>query len=88
MQQATTPDRMSVSLDFLRRMAVTSELTTGNLAPTAPIFAAMSVKRVRCPASDATACAPRVRRHACRETQPSHRLRLPNHVVELRGRAV
>jgi hypothetical protein len=37
-------------------MAVTSELTTGNLAPTVPSFEVMSVNSVRCAASDETAC--------------------------------
>ncbi len=53
-QQATTADKMSVSFDFLRRMAVTSELTTGNLAPRLPSLVDMSMKRLRCPASEAS----------------------------------
>jgi hypothetical protein len=37
-------------------MAVTSEFTTGNLAPTVPSFEVMSVNSVRCAVSDETAC--------------------------------
>ena len=46
------------TLDFFLRIAVTSELTTGNLAPTVPSFAVMSVNSVRCAASEFTACTP------------------------------
>ena len=47
------------TFDFFLRIAVTSEFTTGNLAPTVPSFAVMSVNSVRCAASEFTACAPR-----------------------------
>lgn len=44
------------AFDFFLRIADTSELTTGNLAPTVPSFAPMSTKSERCAASDDTAC--------------------------------
>ena len=47
------------AFDFFLRIAVTSEFTTGNLAPTVPSFAVMSVNSVRCAASEFTACTPR-----------------------------
>jgi len=53
-QQATTADKISVSLDFFRRMALTSELTTGNLAPKLPSLVVMSMNMLRCPASEAS----------------------------------
>jgi hypothetical protein len=82
------------TFDFFLRMAVTSEFTTGNLAPTAPSFVVMSVNSVRCAASDDTACHPRAasacrshaaRAHSVRAPLHTHRLRLPNDVVQLRG---
>lgn len=53
--------RAQGTFDFFLRIAVTSEFTTGNLAPTAPSFVVMSVNSVRCAASDETACSTRRR---------------------------
>ena len=76
------------TFDFFLRMAVTSEFTTGNLAPTAPSFVVMSVKSVRCAASDDTACVPRAAStlwfRAPHAAPATHSLRLPDDVVELR----
>ena len=84
---ASAHARVLRAFDFLRRMAVTSEFTTGNLAPTVPSLAEMSVNSERCAASEDTAW--RTRREGSAEdvaparSPPPHRLRLSDDVVQL-----